>query len=62
MPIEGLSKNSATIEVFNHLGQKVHSEIINENGKLNLTHLPKGVYLIKLQNGKYAETIKWVMQ
>lgn len=52
--------NIETITIFNHLGEKVAYQF--NNYELDLTHLPKGVYYIKVSNQTIVESKKIILQ
>lgn len=54
--ISGLKENQIyQLEVFNTSGQQVYSKTFSQKSKgqnINLKHLPKGIYLLKIQSDK----------
>ena len=57
------AQSMSAVEVYNLLGQKVISEIINANQKqVNMTGLSSGSYMVKVYSGDMVKTIKVVKQ
>ena len=57
--------NIRSVQVKNYLNQVVHSSMLTqEKGSLNLSYLPKGLYLLEFQNhsGERIEVIKIQLQ
>jgi len=51
------------VEVFNLLGQKVLAKMLNANqGKVDLTALSKGAYIVKVASGNQTKTIKIIKE
>lgn len=52
-----------TYQITNNLGQVIQTGSINEEyNKIDLTQLPKGIYLITVGNGNYIQTDRIVLQ
>ncbi len=52
-----LSEQSVTLKVFNQLGQELQTQTLTtfnglQNVELNLSDLPKGMYMVEMSNGK----------
>ncbi|MFN0200420.1 MAG: T9SS type A sorting domain-containing protein [Bacteroidia bacterium] len=50
---------SINIKVYNLIGKEVHSEklyVRTFNGKINVSDLPKGVYILEISNGQQKQT------
>lgn len=55
LSVKTASNGSKYVEIYNMLGKKVYSKNITENKKIQLNHLGKGVYIVKVkENGKWA--------
>ena len=62
--LSGLPDNPVTIQAFNLFGQKVYETFyITGDSKIDLSHLPKGMYLLKVwMNGEPVKTEKIILQ
>lgn len=49
-------------EVYNSMGQQVPVKYKNENGiiRLEITHLPEGIYTVQISSAYFIETLKFV--
>lgn len=56
--IEACESGHYQIEIYDLLSRKVHSEKVEKNTTLNLSHLNKGVYYLTLNNQKQLYTTK----
>jgi hypothetical protein len=55
--------NEGTLDIYNTMGVKVYSALIKDQTlKIDLSHLPKGIYLVTLQHEKGIERGKIVVQ
>lgn len=55
------SKQIKEISIFNSVGQRIASNLGTKNGKLNVSHLAAGVYILKIElDGGKIETVKVV--
>ena len=55
----GNDNGTAHVAVYNMTGQQVYSAQLTSNGEtVNLSQLPSGVYVFKLQQGENVQTIK----
>jgi hypothetical protein len=56
--------DKATVSVYNALGQKVitEKEINGDSAEINVNALPKGVYIVKVTNGKEVSNTKIVVE
>lgn len=67
-PVSGIlnlaySQEISDVQVFNLLGQNVASKVINHNeGKIDMSNLPSGSYLVKVTSQGQTKTIKVVKQ
>jgi hypothetical protein len=61
--IEGSSKNMS-LKIWNQGGQLIQSiELIEEINKVNLNHLPKGIYLLEMADktgNRQVEKLIWL--
>jgi len=61
--LNGYKSEIVTIRIFNSNGQVVLTdEILKSSVEFNLTHLPKGVYVVELQNGTKTSGTKIVLK
>lgn len=61
--LNGYKSEVISIRIFNSKGQVVLSdEILKSSSEFNLTHLPKGVYIVELQNGTKTSDTKIVLK
>jgi hypothetical protein len=61
--LNGYKSEIVTIRIFNSNGQVVLTdEILKSSVEFNLTHLPKGVYIVELQNGTKTSDTKIVLK
>ncbi len=65
-PTSGIIKTNwngnhkATVHIFNLLGEELYSSVIGK--EIDLTHLPKGVYIIKINDETQTKTGKIVLE
>ena len=51
------------VTVINYLGIKVYRSMAsNSNSEIDLTHIPKGNYILKCMNKNYDKTIKLLVE
>ncbi|MCU0441372.1 MAG: T9SS type A sorting domain-containing protein [Bacteroidia bacterium] len=55
-------KKSATIQIFNLLGEEVYSEQMMSSSHLFTNHLSSGIYTVRLSSDKNTQTQKLVIQ
>ncbi|MEZ4838827.1 S8 family peptidase [Flavobacterium sp.] len=58
---QNLSDN-ANVTIYNALGQSVFEHKMPSNKSIAITHLPSGIYFVKVTEGKYATTQKIIKQ
>jgi len=59
--VENDRTTSARIQVFNTAGVIVHTQTIASPDEIiHLRHLPAGMYILRLENGKNAKTVKMI--
>jgi hypothetical protein len=51
-----------SVEVFNVVQELVHTTNLTGNGQIDLTALPKGVYMVKIKTNSFYLTRKVVLQ
>lgn len=57
------NKEISSVEVFNLLGQKVSSNIINANdAQIDMSNLSKGAYMVKVTSDNQVKTIKVIKE
>jgi len=49
------------VQIFNSFGQKIKSELTSSN-KINVSHLPKGIYVLRVQIGKEVIIKKFIKE
>jgi hypothetical protein len=53
----------SNVEVFNLLGQKVSSNVINANAaQIDMSNLSKGAYMVKVSSNNQLKTIKVIKE
>lgn len=60
--IENDGNETYSIEIFNSLGVLIHSITMNQKSIMNTTDLSKGVYFVKISNGKTEQYQKLIKQ
>ena len=61
--LNGYKSEVISIRIYNSKGQVVLTdEILKSSSEFNLTHLPKGVYIVELQNGTKTSDTKIVLK
>jgi hypothetical protein len=61
--LTGFHIHEKQVELFDFFGKKVHSFVFSGNHfQAELPALPKGMYLIHINDGKISNTIKWIKQ
>ena len=60
----GSVSDKATVEVYNTIGQIVitSQEVTNNSTEINVSTLAKGVYILKVSNGKEVSNTKFVIE
>jgi Ni,Fe-hydrogenase III large subunit len=48
-------------EVFNHLGERVYSAMLNESGRIDLSDKPEGVYFVQVKSAAGVLTKKIIV-
>ena len=61
LTIKSLVKQPLTVVIYNMLGEKMASRVVNEPTSTFAIDLPKGVYLATVE-GKIANTLKFIVQ
>jgi endonuclease I len=57
------TSQNLTVQIFDILGKRIHQQSVSaESNSVNIAPLSKGVYLIKLDNGKQSITKKLIRQ
>ena len=62
LTIEGLSAGSHVATIRSVLGQELDAFPITAQGKLDVSPLPAGVYLLNVQEGAITRTLRFVKQ
>lgn len=60
--IESNFEGTQKFEIFNIVGQIIYSYVVDKKAVVNMTNLPNGVYLIKLNTGKSTIVKKFVKE
>ncbi|MGM0625754.1 MAG: T9SS type A sorting domain-containing protein [Bacteroidota bacterium] len=57
------TQNINEISIFNAIGQRVYQNAdLNTNGKINLEHLEKGVYIVRMKNNDSTSSQKLIIE
>jgi len=59
--VENVNVKNMTVNVVNVLGKIVYKTIVTQSVfDINLSNLPSGIYFVKLNEGDYSETLKFI--
>ena len=57
------SQEISTVEIFNLLGQKVSSKLMNANqGEVDMTNLTSGAYTVRVTSNDQVKTLKVIKE